>query len=391
MTCRISLKELKWFLIVFLFIDVKFSNLSFINVDRYLSILRMFILICIFVKNYKNMKINNFLIMVSIYYLSYIIPSIIYGSLDLRTFYLWVKEISFNVGILMILQKMMNENYIKTLKIIYYSFIFWIILHNILSLITNIEVLGIRTRYTDYFLPALILLLILHSIKIEKLSFINIVFLLTSFYFTITQWISTCILVTVLLIGYYLLYSNKIIKKICNKIINYNLLIFFAFGLNISILLFNIQNFFSYIIVDLLHEDLTLNSRTLIWQQTFERLKDHNIFLGAGIQQEGLKNIQTAIYDEYGHNLLTPRQAHNQLLSIFFFNGILGLISYIGIIYILGKKINILRNKKIKNLLIIGVFFICITMITELSADGISFLIFALCIYNIPYLNKFRR
>lgn len=392
MKYKISLQTLKYFFIILPFIDIKFSNLTVLNTDRVLSIIRLLILCIYFLKN-KDLKIklNTFIVLMFLYYLSYLIPCIIYGNLTLRIFYLWSKEVIFNIGITFILQQLMEKNYTRTLKLLYNVLLFWIVIHNFFAFFSEIEVLGIRTRYTDYFLPSLILFMLLYSLKIEKLNLKNTIFLLTSMYFIIWQWISTCLVVIFLLIFFYITYRWKILRKIYNSIINYNFFISSVFALNIGIVFFRIQNFFKYIIVDILHEDLTLNNRTIIWDKVFERMRDHNIFLGAGIQNEGSKDVQMAMYNEYGYNILPTRQAHNQLLSVLFFNGILGVICYVGIIYIVGRKIKLLRNKEIKNLLIIGVTFICIAMITELSADGIMFFIFMLCAYNGPLLNKLRR
>lgn len=392
MKYKISLQTLKYFFIILPFIDIKFSNLTILNTDRVLSILRLLILCIYFLKN-KNLKIksNTFIVLMFLYYLSYLIPCIIYGNLTLRIFYLWSKEVIVNIGITFILQQLMEKNYIRTLKLLYNVLLFWVVIHNFFAFFTEIEILGIRTRYTDYFLPSLILFMLLYSLKIEKLNLKNTIFLLTSMYFIIWQWISTCLVVIFLLIFFYITYRWKMLRKIYNSLINYNFFISSVFVLNIGIVFFRIQNFFKYIIVDILHEDLTLNNRTIIWDKVFERINDHNIFLGAGIQNEGSKDVEMAVYNEYGYNILPTRQAHNQLLSVLFFNGILGVICYVGIIYIVGKKIKLLRNKEIKNLLIIGITFICITMITELSADGIMFFIFMLCAYNSPLLNKLRR
>lgn len=392
MKYKISLQTLKYFFIILPFIDIKFSNLTVLNFDRILSILKLLILYIYFFRN-KNLKIklNTFIVLMFLYYLSYLIPCIIYGNLTLRIFYLWSKEVIFNTGIVFILQQLMEKNYTRTLKLLYNILLFWIVMHNIFAFFSEIEVLGIRTRYTDYFLPSLILFMLLYSLKIEKLNLKNTIFLLTSMYFIIWQWISTCLVVIFLLIFFYITYRWKILKKVYNSGINYNFFISSVFALNIGIVFFRIQNFFKYIIVDILHEDLTLNNRTIIWNKVFERINDHNIFLGAGIQNEGSKDVEMAVYNEYGYNILPTRQAHNQLLSVLFFNGILGVICYVGIIYIVGRKIKLLRNKEIKNLLIIGITFICITMITELSADGIMFFIFMLCAYNSPLLNKLRR
>ena len=244
MKYKISLQTLKYFFIILPFIDIKFSNLTVLNFDRILSILKLLILYIYFFRN-KNLKIklNTFIVLMFLYYLSYLIPCIIYGNLTLRIFYLWSKEVIFNTGIVFILQQLMEKNYTRTLKLLYNILLFWIVMHNIFAFFSEIEVLGIRTRYTDYFLPSLILFMLLYSLKIEKLNLKNTIFLLTSMYFIIWQWISTCLVVIFLLIFFYITYRWKILKKVYNSGINYNFFISSVFALNIGIVFLEFRIF----------------------------------------------------------------------------------------------------------------------------------------------------
>ncbi|MFB7142909.1 O-antigen ligase family protein, partial [Gottfriedia sp. NPDC056225] len=267
-------------------------------------------------------------------------------------------------------------NYLRTINIIYKILSFNILLHVLLSGSSNILVLGIQTRFGDTYTIAIILLLVKMEISKKRLSFYDIVFIVFGSYFIFTKWISTMVLLDILLLLVYVISKSKVSMRW----VNYYTLIPATILLNFSILFFRIQNVFKWLIVDFLHEDLTLDNRTLIWDNIFKDMSNHNIFLGSGILGENTRNIPIAIYNQYGYLLFGDLQAHNQLLSVLYWNGIMGLFLYLVIILFAGSKLT-KCNRKVSMYFIAGTFLICLSMITELSANGNYFIIFVMCVY----------
>jgi O-antigen ligase len=121
---------------------------------------------------------------------------------------------------------------------------------------------------------------------------------------------------------------------------------------NIAIVFLRIQNLFSFVIVDLLHKDLTFTGRTSAWDSAI--IKISNKFL-LGYGNMGQEQESRLIGDVY---------CHNALLEILFRGGIIRLIFFGLIILLISKKTNnYLDNRLFQNL----VFCVCILWIISIT------------------------
>lgn len=375
-----------YFLLLFPFGSVKFINASFhenlMTLYTILQIIVMFIYLFILKKSSKDFSLITVLVL--LYELSFLIPTLINGTLTARTFYLWSKEVTVIVFLTVLTAKLLRTNYTRTISSIYRILSFWIIVHVILALFSDILVLGIRTRFGDTYTVAIILLFIDLEIRKRKIDFYDFLFIVISGLYIFKEHISTMIILELLLVIIFMFHNFKPLKKI----FKYNLLVPGTVILNFSILFLNIQNAFKWLIVDLLHEDITLNNRTIIWQQVFMDMTNYNIFFGRGIAEENTKDIPMSVYNSYGHITIGDRQAHNQLLSVLYWNGIVGLMIYIVMILFAGVNLKKCKSSKIVMYYTLGIFLICISMISELSAENISFFMFLSCIYYSSNINN---
>ena len=101
-----------------------------------------------------------------------------------------------------------------------------------------------------------------------------------------------------------------------------------ALVLNVLIVIFRIQYRFEYLLVDVLHEDLTLDYRTFIWDEVLFWIADKPIW------GYGTKSGITFI-----NNYNTS--AHNQLLSWTFQYGVVGLVIMLIFAYCIIRKYSI--------------------------------------------------
>lgn len=214
----------------------------------------------------------------------------------------------------------------------------------------GIHFLGIRTRFTEYSMLLLLLNIINYQLKIENIKIF--IFKMTIVLLNIfIPRIATAIIGLIIFILVYIFFKKKIK-------INYKLIFAVSLIITALIVFFRIQDIFSYVIVDLLHKDLTLTGRTSIWDKSYTYIFDKFVLFGHGMKIDG--------------NFVFWRvqlwQAHNQLLQILYEGGILGTILFYEIFFMSLTKLNHTNqiNEKIKKSIGAMFFSFGIMMITEI-------------------------
>lgn len=215
---------------------------------------------------------------------------------------------------------------------------------------SGIHFLGIRTRFTEYSMLLLLLNIINYQLKIENIKIF--IFKMTIVLLNIfIPRIATAIIGLIIFILVYIFFKKKIK-------INYKLIFAVSLIITALIVFFRIQDIFSYVIVDLLHKDLTLTGRTSIWDKSYTYIFDKFVLFGHGMKIDG--------------NFVFWRvqlwQAHNQLLQILYEGGILGTILFYEIFFMSLAKLNHTNqiNEKIKKSIGAMFFSFGIMMITEI-------------------------
>jgi len=161
--------------------------------------------------------------------------------------------------------------------------------------------------------------------------------------------------------------------KSLNQIFNFvNLSILYII---IWIFVVRINSFksFEYFIVDLLGKDLTFSGRTRIWNVAFDVLKEH-LWVGNGIGY--------AFKVSYTYFV-----AHNQFLQLIIESGLIGLLLFVSIIILVGKKIQATKNLAEKQVILSAIFIFFIAGLTEAYPYTYIFLLLTFG-YNLPIIMK---
>lgn len=159
-----------------------------------------------------------------------------------------------------------------------------------------------------------------------------------------------------------------------SKLVRYDLLLIIGLAMNVAVVVFRIQDAFSWLIVDILHKDLSFTNRTYIWDLAFKFIKQKPL-LGWG---EGGKIYVSFISK---HLLI----AHNQFLEFAIVAGISACILIVVSFITLRKSLN--GNDTIYSKLIIAALFAyLIMMITECVNPYQPWYILCCCVFYIDDL-----
>ena len=221
--------------------------------------------------------------------------------------------------------------------------------------------LGIRTRFTDVCVPAM-LLAIYYDIKtFGKLSKCSIVSIILSAFNIFIAWVGTGIIgMAIIILGIFLSNSNGFKKFICS----YKAL-FLSLFFNFGVVFLRIQNYFSYIIVNILHKSLTLSSRTYVWDLSIDKIMNKPV-LGYGINESGV------FVNLWGYDL----QTLNQFLQVLAEGGFIALIIFLLILFVpyRKQKKNKIYSKELYYIFLF-LFAFSIMMLSERYANYIYFYI----------------
>lgn len=313
-----------------------------------------------------------------------LIPFLLGNAFAFRTLYLWFKDFYSVILLCYIIYLACKQDYYSTVQKLYWLLSVWIILHILCFYATGIELLGIRTKISHSFIVCLTLCLISQELSGSKFKIYDYVFLGLSLFYIIDRSISTVMITSAaLFIGYFLAYL-----EFAHQLIHYVILVSAGMILNLSVLFLRIQDYFSWLLVDLLNEDLSLNKRTYIWDDVLRQCRE-KLWLGHGIIGENRRTVQVNIVDpDAGMNLVSPIQVHNQLLSILYFNGVIGLGVFFAMLLTAGARMKACRNKRVVILLVFGMTAITLAGIAELSCENFGFYALLMSVALCDYSNE---
>ncbi len=121
----------------------------------------------------------------------------------------------------------------------------------------------------------------------------------------------------------------------------------------LAIVIFRVQNLFEFLIVDILHKDLTFSKRTLTWDRAIEYFKD-NMLIGIGQYSR-----------EANKQMIGLAHPHNLYLRVLYETGIVGAVCFIAIILILAKKMKEYQKNRYGYILSVTIFCFFLIFQTE--------------------------
>lgn len=236
--------------------------------------------------------------------------------------------------------------------------------------------LGYDNIHILYILPAL-LISNLHSYlyKNNKSKRTVLLYIICTFS-VLLRWSATGVVGLSLILVFFAFnkfISNSNVFNIKNYIISYICLFF-------SIVIFRLQNLFSWLIVDILKKDLTFTNRTYVWDYILNFISKKPM-IGYGIENNIDKLNKTPKY----HTL----HAHNQILEITYLGGFPLLITIVIIVYNTYKNIKQCNDLYLKNLFSWFILTYFIIMLTEAYDLDLVFFVFVI-FYNIKTIARIK-
>ena len=242
----------------------------------------------------------------------------------------------------------------------------------------GLNFLGIRTRFTDYAFPTIIISFYSLLMTKEKRYILPI---LISFINIIMGEISTAYTGIFVFILYYFIYSKKktIKKAIGTKLFVYSFIITFL------IVFARILDNINPLLQLLFEKTATLSGRTEIWDASIPVIKEHIIF-GKGIINDG------NFVPMHFWNGIMFRQSHNQTLQLLYDGGIISTAIFYFILFLSFKNTNKFFCDKKKMVFPIALFSLVIMMITEIYLYyPAPYLLIFICYFIDKFDYKFKK
>lgn len=183
-----------------------------------------------------------------------------------------------------------------------------------------------------------------------------------------------------LLVGLFLTLIFMALKKIFihKKIMNVYSYIITYITAFLGIIILRIQNWFSFIIVNVLKRDLTFTGRIFIWDYVIEFIKFKPI-LGYGVENTIIRYSKTKIWKSF--------HAHNMFLEILYKTGLIGFIIFLKIISLSANELNKTKNELISKFVAWQLFSFMILLLMEAYSFIYIFYIFVFA-FNIKFIIK---
>lgn len=159
----------------------------------------------------------------------------------------------------------------------------------------------------------------------------------------VVSWNSTMMLTTIVILILGMFRKRKILRFSIGSYV------FLYLILEIGIVFLRVQNYFSFIIEDVLNRNLSFTGRTYIWNYYI------NQFSNAGIFNKMIGN--------FGITELTVN-THNMFLGLLVFTGIIGLALYFILLYLSAKELKKKKNTDISKFVAIIIFGFLLNALT---------------------------
>lgn len=349
------------------------SIIQYSNIVISIAIIFMYIL---------NLRFSKFTVLITIFNIGLILGTLLGEN---ASFYLYFKTYYKFIALSYYIDWMIKNNSKNLISSLYWA-LYIIVTLNFISIIlypnglytasySNNWFVGYDNTHIFWYMPTLILSLLHLKLKNKKIG-IDTIFLVGSITYCVYYCFSANSVVAYTLFLAFLIF-NKAFSKI--KFMNSKTYFWLFIIIFFMIVIFRVQNIFSWLIVDILHKDLTFTNRTFIWDNAIESIQQ-NIIFGYGIEQPD------SIASKFGNAHFV--HAHNTILDVLYKGGIMACVPFIYLIYETLIKLNIFEKNKIIKIYSFLIFCLLVMMIFEAREDVIGFYITFSIAFNIEYVVK---
>lgn len=200
--------------------------------------------------------------------------------------------------------------------------------------------IGYYNNHTQYFIPALMFAW-LYNMRTHKL--LRSILITAAIYVSaLLVWSGGVLVSLTCMTLVFLFFKNR--TKFLNYYIYWSIHIIFF----VSVFYFRIQDWFHWLLVDILGKMSSLTSRIEFWKRTME-LIGQLPFIGHGLQSVYVRTAE--LHNVHGVH------AHNMLLELLYQGGVIGLALWISIVLLAGRKLmryGYTRESKIISIAFLG-------------------------------------
>lgn len=299
-------KLIKLIFVIFIFSTylkpAGFDLLGFDAINQFFNISRIIITIFIFYFYFKKIKrLSKYLKYESCFFLCLGISTCFSGK-GIDTFVIFSVSI---VALSMLIELLIKENINLLIKGLF-SCYFILLIGNLVYMLSlfgftiNIEeaypevfdynselvitLLSSVNGVASFIFPALCSAILL-MFATSKKNIWSWLLIIISFATELILWSATSLTGVFIILAYVLCFYGKKIEKFIKK----KIIIGAALAVSLGVTFFNIQHFFSFIIVDILHKDLTMTGRTNVWNIGYKGFFSSPIW-GCGISSKTIDN-----------------------------------------------------------------------------------------------------
>lgn len=234
--------------------------------------------------------------------------------------------------------------------------------------------LGVSNQFASTLIPAVIINIVYSYLRYGKLNYKSYLLISTVLFTFIYYWSATSLVGIGLIIIFLLFIKGNILRSfIKNKIIFPTLILLY-----LTIVVFRNLDIFAVLVEDVLNKDLTLSTRTLLWDRAIKYILE-SPYIGYGYIPEG-KYLQITA--------LRQMDSHNTLLQYILQHGIIGLIPIILMFVIFIKNTSKYSQHLITKFIIYSMFVSMIMMISEVYSFTFILIILLLGIFVPNIINE---
>lgn len=369
-------------LVIGVYIPLPCLTYNFYFFERMYNFLQLMCGIVIILLYIRRGKISKMMLTIIVFYGIYFISTIMHNQFKMIVFRIIFSAISlcaFSEMFIKFNKKIFFKiAYFYLALIAFMNFITIILFPNGLYETDNINpyyLLGHRNNSIEYILPAIFFCYISFYENKNRLKkniyFISLISCLT----VILTWSGNAIVALFIV----LLYSIFPTKKLLEKFIGFKGFFTTSLGLFILFIIMKVQYVFSWFITKVLHKSIDFTGRVDIWDNALHYIEKSPI-IGYGYENPDLK------LKKIGHS----NSAHNYYLDFLYNGGIIMLILYFYMIFLLNKVMNQVKNRDLKNIFIAitaGYFIVGFATPIHMETLSYMFMIFTI-IYNFKDIEK---